>query len=421
MDMVLAGLNLSICLAYLDDIILFSKNAEEHLQRLELLLQRLSSANLKLKPSKCSLLQTHVSFLGHIVSGEGIATDPQKTELINNWPVPKTVKELRGFLGLAGYYRKFVKDYSKVATPLNALLKKNFPFLWTEECQEAFEELKKRLQTPPILTLPNEHDVFVLDTDASEESIGSVLSQVQDGEEKVVAYSGRTLTVGERNYCIYRKELLAVVYFLKKFRQYLLGKEFVIRTDHAALTWLRKTSDPIGQNARWMEFLEEYNFKVEHRPGERHGNADAISRHPCLNRPSCTACHPTMATCAAVTTETDEATKRQEDVCLIGPLLEASVQEGRPADHIGWSTEELVTQQQDDPEIKFVRELRDKFNQRPNWKEVEAQSAAVKTLWNQFDRLEFRRGLLCRKWISLRSSAPRWQIILPEKLRRKFV
>jgi len=185
--MVLAGPNLSICLAYLDDIILFSKNAEEHLQRLELLLQRPSSANLKLKPSKCSLLQTHVSFLGHIVSGEGIATDPQKTELVNNWPVPKTVKELRGFLGLAGYYRKFVKDYSKVATPLNALLKKNFSFLWTEECQEAFEELKKRLQTPPILTLPNEHDVFVLDTDASEESIGSVLPQVQYGEEKVVA------------------------------------------------------------------------------------------------------------------------------------------------------------------------------------------------------------------------------------------
>jgi len=223
MDLVLAGLNLNICLAYLDDIILFSKNAEEHLQRLELLLQRLSSANLKLKPSKCSLLQTRVSFLGHIMSGEGIATDPQKTELINNWPVPKTVKELRGFLGLAGYYRKFVKDYSKVATPLNALLKKNSPFLWTEECREALEELKKRLQTPPILTLPNEHDVFMLDTDASEESIGSVLSQVQDGEEKVVAYSGRTLTAGERNYCIYRKELHAVVYFVKQFRQYLLG------------------------------------------------------------------------------------------------------------------------------------------------------------------------------------------------------
>jgi len=231
----------------------------------------------------------------------------------------------------------------------------------------------------------------------------------------VVAYSGRTLTVGERNYCIYRKELLAVVYFLKKFRQYLLGKEFLIRTDHAALTWLRKTSDPIGQNARWMEFLEEYNFKVEHRPGERHGNADAISRHPCLKRPSCTACHPTMATCAAVTTKTDEATKRQEDVCLIGPLLEASVQEGRPADQIGWSTEELVTEQQDGPEIKVVRELRDKFNQRPDWKEVEAQSVAVKTLWNQFDRLEFRKGLLGRQWISLQSSAPKWQIVLPKK------
>ena len=127
MDMILAGLNLNICLAYLDDIVLFSKTPEEHLQRLEILLRRLQEANLKLKPSKCRLLQTSVGFLGHVVSADGIATDSSKTQLIKDWPVPRNIKQLRGYLGLTGYYRRFVKDYSKIATPLNSLLKKDQP------------------------------------------------------------------------------------------------------------------------------------------------------------------------------------------------------------------------------------------------------------------------------------------------------
>ena len=176
-DLVLSGLNLSICLAYLDDIVLFSKTPEEHLLRLELLLQRLKQANLKLKPSKCQLLQTEISFLGHRVSGRGVSTEPAKIQLIKDWPVPKNLKELRGFLGLTGYYRKFVQDYSMVVLPLNALMKKNQTFEWTDECQAAFEDLKEKMQKPPILALPNETDTFVLDTDAAENSIGSVLSQ----------------------------------------------------------------------------------------------------------------------------------------------------------------------------------------------------------------------------------------------------
>jgi len=128
-------------------------------------------------------MQTEVTFLGHKVSEDGIATDPQKIQLIKDWPTPKNLKELRGYLGLTGYYRKFIKDYSKVVTPLNALLKKNRTFTWSDECQKAFDELKQRMQNPPILALPNEEDVFTLDTDASEDCIGAVLSQSQNGEE----------------------------------------------------------------------------------------------------------------------------------------------------------------------------------------------------------------------------------------------
>ena len=234
-------------------------------------------------------MKTRVTFLGHIVSGEGLATDPEKIQLVKDWPTPTTLRHVRGFLGLTGYYRKFIKDYAKIATPLTSLMKKNQRFVWTENCQVAFDTLKQALLTPPVLALPNDVDTFILDTDAAEDSIGCVLSQLQDGQEKVIAYAGRTLNRNELNYCVTRKELLAIVYFTKHFRQYLLGRQFIIRTD--ALSWLQKTPEPIGQNARWLELLGEYDFVIKHRAGKSHGNADSISRHPCLNKPSCTACH----------------------------------------------------------------------------------------------------------------------------------
>ena len=302
MDLVLTGLNLEVCLVYLDDILVFSKTADEHLDRLIQVLKRLKEANLKLKPSKCKLMQREVAFLGHIVSGAGISTDPEKVRLIKQWPVPQDVRQLRGFLGLTGYYRRFVEDYALIATPLHNMTKKNCPFKWDAECHAAFEKLKHALSSPPILAMPDEVGTFTLDTDASESSIGAVLSQVQGGLERVIAYAGRKLSRNEQNYCVTRKELLAVVYFTKHFRQYLLGRKFVIRTDHAALSWLRKTPEPLGQNSRWLELLGEYEFDIRHRSGTKHGNADALSRHPCLNKPSCTACHLKDAECAPMRT-----------------------------------------------------------------------------------------------------------------------
>jgi len=229
-------------------------------------------------------------------------------------------RQLRGFLGLTGYYRKFVKGYAHIAGPLNRLLKKDQAYVWTEDCQKAFGELKRAMTSPPVLALPNDQDAFVLDTDAAEGSIGAVLSQVQDGVEKVVAYAGRTLNRHEINYCITRKELLAIVHFTKLFRQYPLGKNFTIRTDHAALSWLQKTPEPIGQNARWLEQLGEYDFTICHRKGTSHSNADALSRHPCLRRPSCTACHPATeeTRCSAVTVDRDSQQDGEQGEDMLG-------------------------------------------------------------------------------------------------------
>jgi len=187
MDLVLSGVSLNVCICYLDDLILHTTTLDQHLENMAMVLQKLCDANLKLKPSKCFFLQTSVKFLGHLVSARSLETDVEKTRLVNDWPDPTSLKQLRGFLGLAGYYRRFVKDFSKKAAPLNDLLKKNSRFQWTPACQSAFDELKAALQSPPILALSRESGMYCLDTDASDKSIGAVLSQIQDGQERVIA------------------------------------------------------------------------------------------------------------------------------------------------------------------------------------------------------------------------------------------
>jgi len=267
MDLALNGLNFNMCLVYLDDIIVYSSTVEEHLLRLRKLFNRLRMADLKLKLSKCSLLRAEVSFLGHLVSGEGVATDPSKIELVRDWPAPSDVKEVRSFLGLASYYRRFLPTFAEIAAPLHALTAKNKQFKWTTNCDRAFVRLKLALISSPILAMPNDADPFLLDTDACDVSIGAVLSQVQNGVERVCAFASRSLSKPERNYCVTRKELLAIVCYTNTFGQYLLGRQFVIRTNHSALQWLRTTPEPIGQQARWCEILEEFYLQIVHRFG----------------------------------------------------------------------------------------------------------------------------------------------------------
>lgn len=211
MEHILSGLNRELCLVYLDDIIVTGKSFTEHISNLRKVFNRLKGANLKLNPKKCQLFRKEVKFLGHVVSENGISTDTEKVQAVKEWPTPKTVKEIRSFLGLCSYYRRFIKNFAEIAKPLHQLTEKGKQFLWTEKCEDAFSTLKEKLVSSPILAYPKEEGMFILDTDACDTGIGAVLSQVQEGIEKVIAYYSRTLSKPERRYCVTRKELLAVV------------------------------------------------------------------------------------------------------------------------------------------------------------------------------------------------------------------
>ena len=219
-----------------------------------------------------------MSYLGHIVSREGIATDPEKTKKVSCWPTATSVQDVQKFLGLASYYRRLVNNFAAIARPLQRLTERGRAFTWTTECDAAFIALKKCLTTAPILAFPDYSRPFLHDTDESQEGIGAVLSQEIDGEERVIAYASRALSKAERKYSVTRKELLAVVSFVHHFRSYLLGQCFLLRMDHSSLTWLQNFKEPEGQLARWIEKLQEFNFTVIHRQGKKHMNADAMSR-----------------------------------------------------------------------------------------------------------------------------------------------
>ena len=212
MDLVLAGLQWSSCLVYLDDIIIVGRTFSEHLHNLQTVLTRLREAGLKLKPQKCNLCLPQVEFLGHIVSAGGISTDPRKTEKVRNWPTPTNRREVQQFLGLASYYRRFVQDFAKIAKPLHRLTEKTSKFEWTSDCQASFNSLRQKLISAPILAFPDYTKPFILDTDASDMGMGAVLSHVNDsGAERVVAYASCTLSRAEQRYCVTRKELFAVI------------------------------------------------------------------------------------------------------------------------------------------------------------------------------------------------------------------
>lgn len=280
-ERIFSGLTWKICLVYLDDIIVYSKDFEEHLRNLREVCDRLRQSNLKLHPGKCVLTRSEVTFLGHRVTQDGIRTDEAKISAVRDWPVPKNVKDTRSFIGFCSYYRRFVKDFAIVAKPLHKLTEKGSKFNWSVDCQEAFTKLKELLITAPVLGYPLDKGEFTLDCDASFYGMGAVLSQMQDGIEKPIAYYSKTFSKCEKNYCVTRKELLAIVLAVKNFHHYLYGRKFIVRSDHGSLRWLMNFKNPEGQLARWLEVLGGYQFTIIHRPGRIHCNADALSRRPC--------------------------------------------------------------------------------------------------------------------------------------------
>ena len=262
MEAVLKGLSWDICLVYLDDIIVHTRSFDQHLMNLKCILDRLRQANLKLNPAKCTLFQTAVTYLGYVVSERGVSADPVKVQAVMNWPRPNNTHEVRSFIGLCSYYRRFVPGFAQLAKPLHALTEKNANFKWSEERDKAFQTLKDHLTKAPVLAYSDFDKSFILDTDASDVAIGATLSQMVEGEEHPIGYFSRTLTGPEKQYCVTQRELLAVVHAASHFHPYVYGNQFAIRTDHASLQWLLNFKNPEGQMARWLQKLQQYNFTI---------------------------------------------------------------------------------------------------------------------------------------------------------------
>jgi hypothetical protein len=221
-----------------------------------------------------------LNYLGHVVTGDGVKPDPVKVTAVSQFPTSRDTTGVKSFLGLIGYYRKFISQFSKIAKPLNDLLKKDQSWKWGPEQLRSFQQLKDTLVKEPVLQYPDFTKPFILTTDASGFAVGAILSQGKIGQDKPIAFASRTLNQAEQNYSTIEKELTAIVWACKHFRPYLLGRTFTIVTDHKPLTWMFSVKDPSSRLLRWRLLLEEYDYTVEYKAGKRNVNADALSRNP---------------------------------------------------------------------------------------------------------------------------------------------
>ena len=387
MERVLYGLTWEHCMVYLDDILIHSKTIEAHERSLREVLRRLRKANLKAKPSKCQFGRKRVDYLGHVVSPQGLSPQEEKVRAVRDFPRPQNVEGIRSFVNLAGYYRRFVANFSAIAKPLFHLLKKDVEFIWTPECQQALDALKQRLTEAPVLTFPKFDEMFYVATDACNHGLGAVLFHRIEGQEKVISYASRTLNDAERKYSTVEKEALGLLWAVVHFRVYLLGRPFVVVTDHCPLKWLKTVKDPTGRLARWLMTLSEYQWEVVHKSGKEHANADALSRQPVDS--------------ADGSTGEGDGTHRLEE--LLPPIEDEGSTPTLAAVGIQprWSPSELAKLQEEDELIGRVRELlrEDQTPNRRNWKAT-SQERRLLQVWDSlvlnddvvFRRVELRTG-----------------------------
>ena len=419
MTVCMGDLNLTECLLYLDDIIVFSKSFESHLQRLEHVFQRLKDHGLKLKPSKCTFFQSKVKYLGHVVSKEGIHTDPDKIETVQNWPIPVNVKSLRRFLGFTGFYRRFIKGYAKVARPLYDQLKgdttvksksrtkkkqkmkdgdKQPTFQWGTEQQNAFNHLINLLTKAPILAYADYSKSFILHTDASRDGLGAILYQKQqDNSQRVIAYASRGLSPSERNYPAHKLEFLALKWAVTdKFRDYLHGNQFTVFTDNNPLTYVLTTAKLDATGHRWLAELASFDFDIQYRSGKKNVDADALSRirkyigHDVIS-----------AVCQSST-----------DYSLIETLNVASMNVGQqPSSTLcQLSNEDWIHNQSSDPLLsKIIKHIQQ--GTEPSIKEIE-----LKPVVRQFHKFVLRDNVLYRQVVINRSEF--FQLVLPSQYHR---
>ena len=454
MELILRGLQWKTVLIYLDDIIVFSSTLDDHFEKLREVFQLLQSAGLKLKPAKCDLLKKEVLFLGHTVGANGIGPNPKLLAAVKEWKEPTTVKQIQQFLGLCNYYRRFVYQFSEIAAPLTRLTEKKTDFHWDLECQVAFDGLKEALCEAPILAYPRVSGLFIVDTDASNTGIGGVLSQVQENEERVIWYASKKLSRAQRQYCVTRRELLAAVIFLQEFRHYILGQEFVLRTDHNSLRWIFSFKAPQGQLSRWLEVLSQYNFKIIHREGKKHGNADALSQMWCESK-TCDCYDANLPVEALPCGGCKYCTKQHEQwsdfnntvddiIPLSLPKLAAAEKQCRrvatrnavkaqsqvtelqevtlpvPNWVVGYTATELAAIQRQDPDLIIVHEWLD-CQEKPVRDLVASYSPDVRKMWIEWDNLHRVEGVLYRRRIEQQTQQVYNQLIVPQKLRKEFI
>ena len=424
MENALGELHLQYCLIYLDDIIVFSRGPEEHLERLAKVFQKLSDVGAHLKPGKCSFFQPEILFLGHRVSALGVGTDSQKIEAIQKWPVPRTVTDVRSFLGFTNYYRRFIKGYAQVAKPLNKLIagenakKKKKLVDWTEEHQKAFEELKAICSNPPILAFAKFDRPFILHTDASFTGLGAVLYQKQDdGTSRVIAYASRTLNKAESNYDAHKLEFLALRWAVcEQFHEYLFGGVFEVYTDNNPLTYILTTAKLDAQGQRWVAQLAQYNFQIFYRSGKLNIDADALSRIPWAY--------------TQIEADSVEAVLQMAEVkvCHVSPvLINLSVEEtAQICQNLVQDTlpkiskKDWKNEQRADPNIDFVISLIDN-KEIAHYKLKNKDSSEVRILLKFRDKLIMKNGLLYRKATVRGHDEEVLQFVLPKSMRERVI
>ncbi|MCG8035390.1 MAG: DDE-type integrase/transposase/recombinase [Candidatus Thiodiazotropha taylori] len=397
MEMCLGDYNMKICAIYLDDLIIFSNSLEEHLKRLSMVLKRLKECNLKLNPKKCKFMQRKVKYVGHIVSESGVEADPEKIDKVVNWPVPSNAEEVRKFTSFAGYYRRFVKDFSKIAKPLIDLhpgtpkkkgkpAKPGKPFKWGSDEQNAFDTLKKALSSPPVLGYADCELPFEVHTDASQKGLGAVLYQKQTDKLRVISYASRGLKRSEKNYHSSKLEFLALKWAVtEKFSDYLYGAKFTVVTDNNPLTYALSKAKLDATGHRWLSALANYDFNIIYKPGSANIDADVLSRYP-GSRDLEVDVDSVKVVCGSVQKLPFDTSVMSVDI------LEVTDFPSQPMAQL--EQREIRKEQINDRLLgNWVRLLRDK--KQPYWNDMTTRED--RAMFKQFSSLKLIRGMLYRE------------------------
>lgn len=468
MERCVGDLHLSEVLVFLDDLIVFSDTLEEHEARLMKVLNRLKDYGLKLSPEKCHFFKTSVKYLGHVVDAQGVHTDPDKVSALRDWPRPTNRKELKCFLGFAGYYRRFVEGYSQVAKPLNSLTAGYYPPKkrgkvykrerstslvspsaplgeeWTPECESAFQTLIEKLTSAPILAFANPKLPYVVHTDACRDGLGAALYQEQEGKLRVVAYASRGLSKSERNYPTHKLEFLALKWAVcEKFNDYLYGSSFTVLTDNNPLTYVLTSAKLDAAGHRWLAALSTYQFTIKYRAGQANRDADGLSRRPqdppledeafikereriedMKNRLMETRDDMSHEVFSAlcqrhlVSFKGEHHHHSEQPVVAESLVVDPSIvpavfgEDTLPS----MTNSDWCNAQNNDPSISRVITLVRRAV-KPSFRETNLEHPDVKLLLREWKRLELRDDVLYRKW-SERGDLV-YQLVLPEQFRKR--